>query len=684
MKRFLTIIFLLILIFKGTAQSPELNCVSVAPNGNVSVNWTANTNLGALFVQYNIYSDASGVFTQIGSETNVVSTLFIHAGAGADLTSVSYYVTTVYDDGLNDIELPPIDTLSTIYLSVNNPGNGTAVMNWNDISSPVSPNNGNYYYIQRELPAGVWTTVDSVLISDSNTYTDTIALCSATVNYQVYLNNVVGCQSLSSIDGDLFQDLVPPATPNFNYITVDSVSGNAILDWDPSASEDAQAYIILQNIGGGWVIIDTIYGYNNTYYENTNSNADLLGETYAIAAFDSCWNGNPPAPNTSSLGVLHKSLFLNNYYNVCDVDITLKWNNYVNWNSGVAKYEVFRSDEGGPYNLVQTITSGDTVYKNENLTYLNSYCYLVRAVSGDFQDSAISNISCRLTKQPPSPKFAYLQNVSVEDEVIVITLHPDVLGITKEVELFRSYDGVQFDSYAVESTITPTMTIVDEETNVNSIIAYYKYVARDSCYNPILTSNVSNNIMLTVDANSQSMKNLLQWNSYKNWNGNLTGYNIYRSINGVFDANPIVTVPPSQLYFEDDVSTLIGSNADGSFCYYVEAVESVNAFGINELAKSNEACGEQEPLVFIPNAMVLGGYNDQWRPIINMVDVNSYTVRVFTRFGQVIFESNSTTDSWDGTFKNKEVMLGVYVYQVSFNAGDNSYHDLRGTVTVIR
>ncbi len=672
------------IVLNDKAQSPELNCVSVAANGSVSVNWTANTNLGSLFVQYNIYSNASGTFTQVGTESNVASTLFVHAGAGANLTSVSYYVTIVYNDGVNDIELPAIDTLTTIYLSVNNPNNGTAELNWSDLTNQLSPNNGNYYYIQRELPAGVWTTIDSVLISDANSYLDTIALCSANVNYQVYLKNSEGCQSLSSIDGGLFQDLIPPATPDFNFITVDSVSNNAVLDWNPSASEDAQAYIILQSINGGWIIIDTVYGYNNTHYENINSNADLLGEAYAIAAFDSCWNGNPPAPNTSSLGVLHKSLFLANTYDVCAVENTLRWNNYVNWNTGVSKYEVFRSTNDGAYSLIETITSGDTVYTDDNLTYLNKYCYIIRAVSGNFRDSAISNVSCRITKQPPSPKFAYLQNVSVEDEMIEIKLHPDIAGITKEVEIFRSYDGIQFESFSIETSISNTMIILDEETNINEDIAYYKYVARDSCYNEILTSNVSNNIVLSVDADSQKMINFLQWNSYKNWNGNLLGYNIYRSINGVFNSNPIATVAPNQLFFEDDVSTLIGSNANGSFCYYVEAVESINAYGVSEKSVSNRACDEQEPLVYIPNAMVLGGYNDLWKPVVNMVDINSYSVRVYTRFGEVIFESNNITDSWDGTYKNREVMLGVYVYQVTFYAGDNSYHDLRGTITVVR
>jgi gliding motility-associated-like protein len=684
LKIILFILSLLVIVKTYVAQSPELNCVSVAPNGNVTVNWTANTNLGSLFVQYNIYANSGGSFNQIGTQTNVASSVFIHSGANANLSSVSYYVTVVYFDGTNNIELPAIDTLSTIYFSVNNPGNGTAVMQWSDISSPVGANNGLYYYVEREFPLGVWSTIDSVLISDVNSYVDTIALCSANLNYRVYLTNSQGCQSASNTDGDLFQDLVPPATPTFNFVTVDSVSGNAILNWNPSTSGDAQAYIVLQNISGGWVIIDTVYGYYNTTYLNGASNADLLGETYAIAAFDSCWNGNPPAPNTSSVGILHKSLFLRNTYNVCAIETRLTWNSYVNWDSGLAKYEIFKSIEGGAYMLATTILNGDTSYVDADLSYGENDCYIVRAVSGDFQDSAISNISCRFTRQAPSPQFAYLSAVTIEDDAVKIKLHPDVVGITREVEVFKSEDNVTFTSLSIETSVSNNMIVLDDQVDVNNEVVFYKYIARDSCYNDILTSNVSNNILLTVSADSETMINLLQWNAYKNWNGNLLGYKVFRSVNGVFDSNPIVTLPPSQLYFEDDVSTLIGTDADGEFCYYIEAFESINAYGISETSTSNFACDYQSSLVYVPNAMVLGGFNDRWQPVINMVDVNSYTVRVYTRFGEVIFESSNPNDGWDGTYKNREVQLGVYVYQITFNSGNKSYSDIRGTVTVIR
>ncbi|CAG5083418.1 gliding motility-associated C-terminal domain-containing protein [Parvicella tangerina] len=665
------------------AQSPDINCLSVANNGNVTINWTPATGVSGNFVQYNIYSNASGAFVQEGSVTNLMSSVFVHAGANANVSSVDYFITVVVNSGMSNVELPAADTLSTIFLGVNNPSDGTAILQWSDLDDTIDSSNGDYYYIYRQVNSGAWILYDSVLISDNNYYRDTISICSANFNYQVALNNSEGCQSLSNIDGDLFQDLIPPASPVMSSVTVDTTSGNALLNWYSSSSPDAAAYIIMQNIGGVWSIIDTVYGYNNTTYLNVNSNADLIAETYGIAAFDSCWNGNPPAPNTSPLGTPHISIFLKSTYSVCDHQITLKWNSYRNWNSGLGHYNIYRSDEGTAYSLIHTITSGDTLF-SEVVDYGGNYCYIIEAVSGNGLDTAISNVACRNARQPNSPDFAYIQSVTVEDEVVVVKIHPDISGTTTEIELFRSEDGTNYQSVYTESDVSTAMVYEDLEVNPSDDYYWYRYTVRDSCENVILTSNDARSIHLSVNADPHTMVNLVQWNSYKNWNGNLLYYELYRSVNGEYDPSPIAVLSPNQLYYEDDISNLIGTEADGYFCYYVKAVESVNVYGLEETSLSNEACASQKTLVYIPNAMVVGGVNNLWKPVVNLIDVNSYECRVYNRLGQVIFETSSPDQAWTGRYKGSQVQLGVYIYQVTFFDGAGKEYDYWGSITLVK
>jgi gliding motility-associated-like protein len=666
--------------------SPEITCLSVANNGNVNINWIPSTNVGGSFVQYNLYSNSSGSFALVNSFPLIGTSLHIHGGAGAHLTSVSYFITAVYFNGTTNIESPALDTLSTIYLNLNNPNDGTAILQWNDPLSPLQAGGdfGDYFYIHQEYPMGTWTLVDSVHINNPNYKRDTISICQAIINYRIELKTNNGCSHFSNIPGDEFRDLIAPLPPIIQNVTVDSLTGNAIITWNPSVSEDAIAYIVLVNISGGWVILDTLYGYNNTQYFYTNSNADLISEPFGIAAIDSCISGNPPGPNTSPMGVFQRTMYARNTYQVCAKTTTLRWNKYINWQSGVDKYEILRKTGTGAYNIIGT-TTNDTTFIDDDLVYNQNYCYIIRAISGNLQDSSISNITCRFSNQPPVPNYTYLSNVSVVGNTLDISLFSHTGGITKQVILERSTDdGITFSTIETRNTLQSSMVFSDVDVEVNSNQYTYRIVLKDSCNNISRITNTGRNILLNVEVDNANLKNLLQWSPYQNWQLGVAYYNVYRSVNGIFDPSPIATLPSSQLYYEDDVSIFIGTTTSGKFCYKIEAVETTNTFGNSSASFSNEYCETVEPLVFIPNALYFGGINNQWKPVINLIDFSTYNLRVYTRFGEVIFETTDPTVYWDGFHKGKEVPIGVYIYQVTFNAGNGKYEDFRGPITVIR
>lgn len=674
-------------IFFSQVTSPKITCLSVANNGNVTINWIPTTNVGGSFVQYNIYSNSSGAYNLVNSIPTIGSSLFIHGGAGANLTSVSYFITSVYFNGTNNVESPALDTVRTIYLNLNNPNDGTAILQWNDPVSPLVAGGsfGNYFYIHQEYPIGTWTLIDSVHINNPNYKRDTIYICQAILNYRIELKTAYGCSHFSNMPGDEFRDLIAPLPPIIQNVTVDSLTGNAIISWNPSTSPDAVAYIVLVNISGGWVILDTIYGYNNTNYYYSNSNADLISEPFGIAAFDNCLNGSPPSPNTSPMGVFQRTIYAKNTYQVCAKKTTLRWNKYVNWSSGVNKYEIFRKSGTGTYTFIGSTIPTDTVFIDEDIFYNVNYCYIVRAVSGNLQDSSISNSTCRYSNQPPIPNFSYLSNVSVVGNTIDVSLFSHTGGITKQVILERSKDnGVTFSTIETRNSLQSTMVFSDLDVDINSQQYVYRISLKDSCNNISRITNTGKNIVLNVESDNVNLKNILQWTPYQNWQIGVANYAIFRSVNGVFDATPIATVPASQLFYEDDISGFIGTNTSGKFCYKIEAEETTNSFGNSASSFSNEFCATVDPIVFIPNALYIGGINNQWKPVINLIDFTSYNLRIYTRFGEVIFETNDTNASWDGIHKGQIVPIGVYIYQVTFDSGNGKYEDIRGSITVIR
>ncbi|NJO03552.1 MAG: gliding motility-associated C-terminal domain-containing protein, partial [Bacteroidia bacterium] len=82
------------------------------------------------------------------------------------------------------------------------------------------------------------------------------------------------------------------------------------------------------------------------------------------------------------------------------------------------------------------------------------------------------------------------------------------------------------------------------------------------------------------------------------------------------------------------------------------------------------------PNVFTPNGDLV---NDTWRiPLLETLD--NVNVRIFTRWGDLVFESSGLYVPWDGTFKGKPVSTATYYYKINIRGG----RTLGGSVTVVR
>jgi gliding motility-associated-like protein len=77
------------------------------------------------------------------------------------------------------------------------------------------------------------------------------------------------------------------------------------------------------------------------------------------------------------------------------------------------------------------------------------------------------------------------------------------------------------------------------------------------------------------------------------------------------------------------------------------------------------------------------GKNDDYKPIINCTSNLNYTFRVFSRWGQVLFETNDQNQGWNGMYNGKPMPLGVYVYYIQYSC-DNCSDLLKGNVTLLR
>lgn len=66
------------------------------------------------------------------------------------------------------------------------------------------------------------------------------------------------------------------------------------------------------------------------------------------------------------------------------------------------------------------------------------------------------------------------------------------------------------------------------------------------------------------------------------------------------------------------------------------------------------------------------------------IGILEYQMRIYDRWGELIFESNEADYHWNGTYKDKPVQKGVYVYQFDLMDVKGEPHKYRGHVTLTR
>ncbi|MFC4261809.1 gliding motility-associated C-terminal domain-containing protein [Ferruginibacter yonginensis] len=120
-------------------------------------------------------------------------------------------------------------------------------------------------------------------------------------------------------------------------------------------------------------------------------------------------------------------------------------------------------------------------------------------------------------------------------------------------------------------------------------------------------------------------------------------------------------------------------NNDANFFLKVE--DAIGCSGLDSVfVKVYNGPNYYVPNAFSPNG---DGQNDIFRPIPVGISNTTY-FRIFNRYGELVFETNQWLKGWDGTFKGKPAIAGVYVWMVKGRDKDGKVVEMQGTVNLIR
>ncbi|HNX44562.1 MAG TPA: gliding motility-associated C-terminal domain-containing protein [Bacteroidales bacterium] len=565
------------------------------------------------------------------------------------------------------------------------------------------------FYVQRQYNTN-WANIGTIDYDPANpvtTFSDTVStpFCdSSLINYRVaFIDDATVSLTISNVVSGNFLDINTPRNPSLDTVSIyydpSGFYACPIIGWVKSPQHDIAGYIIYRwnEVTQTFDSIQTAGPGSTTFTDlSINSLETCLNpHSYAIAAIDSCQNKSYGtfmfAPHTISLQVM-------NDIDPCEKNVTLQWNGYDNMPDGLKGYQVFMETKDENQVIVQNFTlinepgPSDTSYTDTRAFADGySYTYFVRAVSNN---GVSSSSSCRQIKTyhgPVLPDTLYIEHATVvDDDYVNIKYYYSPENTIRKLVLERRIvpNGIFTVIDSLEMPAGGFLPEVWEFNDTTAEVHYLSYQYRlliqdTACVQAVDTSvNEARSILFlawALDDNS----NQLVWNPYETWYGGVARYELFRSIDGVDDpANPIASLISDTLY----VDNVTGISPTATICYRIEAVEGTgNPVTSGERSVSNQACVIRDPSFFMPNAFRPSGIlNRTFRPVASFVETANFSMKIYNRWGQMIFETDNIFNGWDGNIGSVPAPAGVYAWLITYRSLLGKSYTKRGLVTLIR
>ncbi|MFO7827053.1 MAG: gliding motility-associated C-terminal domain-containing protein [Bacteroidales bacterium] len=415
---------------------------------------------------------------------------------------------------------------------------------------------------------------------------------------------------------------------------------------------------------------------DTSYIDNNNGEGLVQGFNYCYRIVAEFADGAQSYPSEEACGTIAPGFPVITNVSVLETDendgeIMVRWAkperlDTVAGADGPFKYIIYRSDEAFGMRLkrIDSISGlDDTTFYDSGLnTTETQYSYEI-ALYNDTPGN-------RFKIGNPQLASTIFLNLEPFDNAVTINIEKNTPWLDNEYIIYRlnnatmNYDSIDFTSS--RSYTDRKLANGTQYCYMVKSIGYYKidtneyYTENYSHKNCAIPEDYQRPCPPTLNVRSScdSLKNVLTWN-----NPNLTcaddviGYKIY--FTNEYDA-PLDSIDrisgADNTFYEHYPEESMGG------CYAVSAVDSFYNESDLSYVRCVDDCAYYElPNVFTPNN---DGINDVYIAKNPLDYVKKVHMRIFNRWGELIYETRDPLINWDGSVKNssKKVSTGVYYY----------------------
>ena len=342
------------------------------------------------------------------------------------------------------------------------------------------------------------------------------------------------------------------------------------------------------------------------------------------------------------------------------------------------RYRVFRVKNYSPINrtLIATLPADSLRFLDTDMFCYREFIYRIEAEADHDDLISQSNIDEEIPDHfPKGDSFHIVRATVVDDDFVQIEWEIPFVRQGNRIILERNA-GTGWERLWAQPFENATNVYEDRRTRVDEQFYQYRGFVTDSCGDPLPVGREGRSIWL--DGNRKGGTNYLSWSPYRHWKNGVKHYEILVFNEDRQQYEFVDQIDGENTYYEDRKTNLIQLR----YCYVIRAVKNG---GLDTTSLSNQVCLYVDPIFFAPTAFSPNGDGHNEIFVVPVSSVGSYHLQIFNRWGNLIFESRTPNEGWDGTYQGQSVPEGVYVWTVyATGLTGRPIIEQTGTVTLIR
>ena len=350
---------------------------------------------------------------------------------------------------------------------------------------------------------------------------------------------------------------------------------------------------------------------------------------------------------------------------VVDEANSLTWNQYSTSGQSI-QYQLLRKINGSqdaPTLAFATPTA--LSYLDDKVTCGEKYEYSLVVIDGD-----VRSYSAPLVEQPTSSSPEKIQKASITVEsnsMISSVVELSGAGLTNTYNLIveRANAGSS-DFQSISGVGNQSLVYKDNNVNTSETSYCYRFSYENSCKQTSPPSDAVCSILLKNNIQD------ISWTGASPFTSGIASYDLIET-----DANGRVTNEiPKQL----DLSHKIDLATQSSSGFQIKAHSSDG----NLVSYSNVISLQNDAIMLVPDAFTPNGDGINERFEVKSYFTDTFRMLIYSRWGEVIFQSENALDGWDGTVKGKPAAPGYYLYKIEASTSTQQQISKTGSLMLIR